>query len=348
MSEILSQETIHELEEFRKRYHRLNQRFIEERPALDWHTGNSIIFEHGALRLRYFHSENSHGTPLLIIYSHINRPCIIDLDNAHSLIQCMLGCGHSVYLLDWGEVRTTDQENELAVYIRDYLDIATNHLLKITGLPSINLMGICQGGTFSLCYASLYPQKIKSVVTLVTPVDFRCGGSLLAHWAHYIDFALLEKNPRNLPGALFTMLFQTMRPFEDLVRQVRLIDQSADSTELDFMMKMDQWIYDCPDQPGRAFSQFMQWFYQDNALVNGTLTIAGQKVDLSNLTMPTLNIYARNDHLVPPESSRALGPLTPGRKYQEMEFDGGHIGLLVSKKSLQSTLSEAGQWLSGR
>ncbi|WP_445245066.1 alpha/beta fold hydrolase [Microcoleus sp. OTE_8_concoct_300] len=39
-------------------------------------------------------------------------------------------------------------------------------------LEQINLLSICQGGTFSLCYSSLYSEKVKNLITMVTPVDF--------------------------------------------------------------------------------------------------------------------------------------------------------------------------------
>ena len=44
--------------------------------------------------------------------------------------------------------------------------------VKPHGLSSINLLGICQGGTFSLCYSALYPEKVKNLVVMVPPVNF--------------------------------------------------------------------------------------------------------------------------------------------------------------------------------
>ena len=51
--------------------------------------------------------------------------------------------------------------------------------VKTHGLSSINLLGICQGGTFSLCYSALYPEKVKNLVVMVTPVNFHMNNSLL-------------------------------------------------------------------------------------------------------------------------------------------------------------------------
>ena len=32
-------------------------------------------------------------------------------------------------------------------------------------------------------------------------------------------------------------------------------------------MRVEQWIFDSPDQAGAAFQEFVLWFYQENRLV---------------------------------------------------------------------------------
>ena len=44
-------------------------------------------------------------------------------------------------------------------YINGYIDDCVDEVRERLGLDQINLLGICQGGTFSLCYAALYPEK---------------------------------------------------------------------------------------------------------------------------------------------------------------------------------------------
>ena len=337
-----------ELEQFRQRYRQLNGQIVKQRVPLKWTSKYTVVLEHGSMQLIKFAGGNVGQKPLLISYSHVNRPGIIDLHQDHSLIQCLIKCGHPVYLLDWGNVRDPDKENNLSVYVDQYIDIAVNHLVNDSHHQRVNILGICQGGTFSLCYASLHPDKINRLVTMVTPVDFHCRDSLISHWVDHIDFTTLEQYPTNVSGAMLTMMFQMMRPFEDLLRQVNLIEQPSCPEKLDFVIKMDQWIYDCPDQPGRAFAQFMIRFFQQNALVQGRLEIGGKAIDLSTLSMPILNVYAANDHLVPPASSTALAKFAGKCDYHEKRFEGGHIGLLVSRDAQQTVLPEIGQWLSDR
>jgi polyhydroxyalkanoate synthase len=275
----------------------------------------------------------------------VNAPNIIDLHQEHSMVQRLIESGHTVYLLDWGEISDEDKDKALSTYISDYIDAAVNCVRSQTRTEKINLLGICQGGTFALCYASLKPEKINRLVTLVTPVDFHAGNSILTQWVKYIDFSLLEENPRNVPGEVITALFQIIRPFNDLQRQVQLIDQPAAERKLELTTLMDQWVFHCPDQPGRAFAQFIKLFFQENRLVENRLILGEENIRLSNITAPVLNVYAEFDHLVPAASAGALTRYISREYYNERIFAGGHIGLLVSTKAQQTILPQIGSWL---
>src|SRR5207253_1242297 len=36
----------------------------------------------------------------------------------------------------------------------------------------VTLLGICEGGVFTTCYAALHPEKVKNLVITITPIDF--------------------------------------------------------------------------------------------------------------------------------------------------------------------------------
>lgn len=57
-------------------------------------------------------------------------------------------------------------------YINIYIDDCVEHIRKESGASKINILGVCQGGTFSLMYTALHPENVKNLVTMVTPVDF--------------------------------------------------------------------------------------------------------------------------------------------------------------------------------
>src|SRR5438876_9157966 len=86
-----------------------------------------------------------------------------------------------------------------------------------------------------------------------------------------------------------------------------MVEQLDDLTKIHNFLRMEKWIFDSPDQAGEAFRQFIKDFYQGNKLVKGGLKIGDRDVDLGDVKMPVLNIFAEQDHLVPPSASRVLG-----------------------------------------
>ena len=337
-----------ELDEFREKYRRFNQRIQEMSFSGEWCTENSVIYREGPVILREFHSAGrAEGVPVLIVYSHVNRPDIIDIDEKHSMVRRLMETGNRVYVMDWQRTGVGDQDNDLSVYVVDAIGGAIDQVSRATGHERINLVGICQGGTFALCHACLRPQKIRRLGLVVTPVDFHAGDSLIRHWSRRVRFDRLVEDPVNIPGELITLMFQFARPFDDLQRQVEQVDGVERNERLAFTLRMDRWVYDCPDQPGRAFAQFMGGLYQDNRLVQGGFEIGGETADARTLSVPVLNLYAENDHLVPPESSAALGKLLDESQYEEIRFSGGHIGLIVSSRAQREVHPALGRWLSG-
>ncbi|HRN62747.1 MAG TPA: class III poly(R)-hydroxyalkanoic acid synthase subunit PhaC, partial [Luteimonas sp.] len=96
------------------------------------------------------------------------------------------------------------------------------------------------------------------------------------------------------------------------------------------------------------FRQFIKQFYQGNGFLNGGIVIGGREVDLGFVDMPVLNIYAEQDHLVPPDASRALEKLVGSRDYSEVSFRGGHIGIYVSGRAQKEVPSAIHDWLATR
>jgi polyhydroxyalkanoate synthase len=64
--------------------------------------------------------------------------------------------------------------------------------------------------------------------------------------------------------------------------------------------------------------------------------------------MPVLNIFAEQDHLVPPDASRALKDLIGSEDYTELSFKGGHIGIYVSSRAQKEVPQTIHDWLAKR
>ncbi|MGB5496319.1 MAG: class III poly(R)-hydroxyalkanoic acid synthase subunit PhaC, partial [Sedimenticolaceae bacterium] len=106
--------------------------------------------------------------------------------------------------------------------------------------------------------------------------------------------------------------------------------------------------FDSPDQAGETFRQFAKDFFQENKLMKGQVQIGEYTVNLRDVTMPVLNVFAEQDHLVPPDASRAMKKCVGSRDYTELSFPGGHIGIYVSGKSQKTIPPAIGRWLNDR
>ncbi len=74
----------------------------------------------------------------------------------------------------------------------------------------------------------------------------------------------------------------------------------------------------------------------------------GEPVRLKAVTMPVLNVFAEQDHLVPPDASRAMRGKLGTKDYTELYFPGGHIGIYVSGQAQKTVPPAIGKWLDER
>lgn len=287
-------------------------------------------------------------TPLLIVYALVNRPYMVDLQADRSLVQRLLALGHDVYVLDWGYPDRSERYQTLEDYLLRFVDGAVDHLRAQSGAP-INMLGICQGGVFALCYAALRQHKLANLITMVTPVDFQTPDNMLSHWARQVDVDLLVDTLGNIPADLMNASYLMLKPFRlNVQKYVGLLDILDDKAALQDFLRMEKWIFDSPDLAGETFRDFIKQFYQGNGLMRDGIKIGEDTVQLSQVTLPVLNIYAEQDHLVPPDASRALRGRIGSTDYTESSFRGGHIGIYVSGRAQREVPGTITDWLKER
>ena len=314
-------------------------------------TAREEVWRDGKVVLYRFRGDSvpTAKVPLLISYALVNRPYMVDLQADKSIVRGLLARGEDVYIIDWGYPDRSDRYLTLEDYIERFLGGAVDHLRRAHGLDAINLLGICQGGAFSLCYAALHPDKVRNLITMVTPVDFRTPDNMLSNWVRELDVDLFVDTLGNVPADLMNHCYLMLKPFRlNLQKYVGLVDILDDKAAVEDFLRMEKWIFDSPDQAGEAFRQFIKQFYQGNGFVNGGITIGDNEVHLGLVEMPVLNIYAEQDHLVPPDSSRALKGLVGSDDYTELSFRGGHIGIYVSGRAQKQVPDTIHDWLAQR
>lgn len=284
--------------------------------------------------------------PLVVVYALVNRQYMMDIQHDRSLFRNLLERGIDLYVIDWGYPTKIDKYLTMEDYILGYLDNIVDFVRKRAGKEKINLLGVCQGGTFSIIYSALKPEKILNLVTMVAPVDFHTQDGLLNVWSNFMDVDLMVDVMGNIPGEFMNLGFLWLKPFQLIVdKYVGLLDNMDDPYVVHNFLRMEKWIFDSPDQAGETFRKFIKDMYQGNKLAKGELMLAGRRVDLKQLTMPILNIFGEQDHLVPPACSRPLSKLVGSADVTTIGFPLGHIGMYVSGRSQKELAPTVAEWL---
>jgi len=343
------EQLVEELVEFNQNLSKGMKNLLESEEISEGVTPRQEVYSEDKLRLFRYQGSPSvvqSKVPTLIVYALVNRPYMTDIQENRSTIRGLLDAGQDVYLIDWGYPDRSDKYLTLDDYINGYIDRCVDVIRERHGIDKINILGICQGGVFSLCYSTLHQDKVKNLVTMVTPVDCKTPDNMLSHWVQQMDIDLLVDTMGNLPGEMLNWTFLNLKPFQLMGQKyVSMVDVISEEKNVKNFMRMEKWIFDSPDQAGEAFRQFIKDFYQKNKLVEGGLKIGEQEVDLSKLKLPLLNIYAEQDHLVPPDAARALKKLAGSDDYTELSFPGGHIGIYVSGKAQKTVTPAIAEWL---
>ena len=162
-------------------------------------------------------------------------------------------------------------------YINGYLDRCIDVICARHGIDKLNLLGICQGGTFSLCYASMHPDKVRNLVTMVTRSISRprttCSATGCRTWT-----STCWSTPGQHPGEMLNWTFLNLKPYQLMGQKyLGLLDDPGRSRPEE-LHAHGKWIFDSPDQAGETFRQFIKDFFQQNKLLKGGLEI-GEPVD---------------------------------------------------------------------
>jgi polyhydroxyalkanoate synthase len=285
---------------------------------------------------------------VLLVYALVNRHNMMDLQSDRSFISNLLNAGLDLFLINWGDPSPEDKYVSLDEYVNGYINDAVTELFRRNGKQPVNLMGICQGGTFSVLYSALYPEKVNNLVTLVTPINFHTKKDTLSTWARNLNVDSLVNGYGNVPGELLNRGFELLKPMLKINKYAGVLKTADNEDQLLNFLRMEYWIADSPSQAGECFRQFVKDLYQNNKLIKGTMELGGRRVKLSNITMPVLNVYAEHDHLVPPESSIALNEYIGSKDHRLMKFSGGHIGVFVGSKSQTELAPGIVKWLEER
>lgn len=314
-------------------------------------TPYDVVYEEDRVKLKHYKPsiDTQLKRPLLIVYALINRETMLDLQPGRSVVQNLLQEGIDVYMIDWGYPARKDRYLTIDDHVNGYMDNIVDFILDKHHLNKIHLMGICMGGTFCVIYSALHPDKIKNLVTTVTPTNFDTDQGLLHIWMKDMDVDRIVNTYGNIPGDIMNLGFLLLNPARLMIdKYVGFIENMANKNFVENFVRMEKWIFDSPDVPGETFRQFIRDCYQKNLLIQSKMEVGGKRVDLKKITMPLLNYYGKYDHLVPPEACELLTSRVGSKDVEDICLDTGHIGIYVSSKCQKEFAPRIARWLKER
>jgi len=314
-------------------------------------TPYDVVYEEDRVKLKHYRPANETRLkkPLLVVYALINRETMLDLQPGRSVVQNFLDEGIDLYMIDWGYPARKDRYLTIDDHVNGYMDNIVDFIRGKHHLDKIHLMGICMGGTFSVIYSALHPEKIQSLVTTVTPTNFDTDQGLLHIWMRDMDADRIVDTYGNIPGDIMNMGFLLLNPARLMIdKYVGFIENMANKKFVENFVRMEKWIFDSPDVPGETFRQFIRDCYQKNLLIQSKMEVGGKRVDLKKITMPLLNYYGKYDHLVPPEACELLTAKVGSKDTEDVCLDTGHIGIYVSSKCQKEFTPKIARWLKER
>ena len=311
--------------------------------SLAWTTPNRIALELATLRLRDF-SRRASGHPVLICAPYaLHRALIADFAPRHSIVEALKRGGvDRLFLTDWRSASPDMRFLSIDIYLAD-LNVAIDEIG-----PPLDLIGLCQGGWMSLLYAARFPEKVRRLVLVGTPVDVSVESELsqmVAHAATGVFEGLVTSGGGLMRGADLIRLWRS-KPDIEIALQRSLPLEDSDAAAL--RERFARWHGETLDLPGVFYLEAVERIFRENRLANGSFVALGREVDLKRLTGPVYLLAGSDDEIVPRAQALATAQLlgTPPALIASEVAPSTHLGLFIGRTTLAATWPRVAAWLS--
>lgn len=302
-------------------------------------SSKEVLISRGTFRLYHYRPlvDEIYRIPVMLVMAPTNRGYIFDMAPEQSFVEYLLKAGYDVFMIDWDAPRPEERSIGIAGYVLDFLPSAVERVRAVTGEAEVNVVGYCAGGLLSLLWAATAGDAGPAhLVTFTTPVDFRHMPQFQA-WSDrsFFDVDRLVDTVGNVPSDLILTSFEMLRPAQRVAGNLRLYDNLWDDEFVKAHRMFDRWGVDALPLPGEYFRDMTKKLMWDNALMAGTMEVAGRPVDFGAIRAPYLHVTAQHDHIVPPPASAPLIDMVGSADKRQAELKGGHVSLIAGANAVK-------------
>ncbi len=271
--------------------------------------------------------------PLLIVPAWIMMYYILDLSPHNSLVNYLVGRGHTVYMISWCNPDAEDRDLGMDAYVQMGLLEALEQVRRRSAGQQVQTVGYCLGGTLLAITAAWLAQQhhkdIASMTLLAAQTDFTEAGELRL----FIDESQLDYlddlmwNQGYLDNRQMAGAFQLLRS-HDLIwsRMVSHYLLGRRETLNDLMA----WNADATRMPYRMHSEYLRRLFLNNDLFAGRYSINGRPLALSDIRVPAFLVATEKDHVAPWRSVYKLN-LSYSADLTFLLTSGGHNAGITSE-----------------
>ena len=310
--------------------------------------GAEVIMRDGNAVLLRYPARRAVRATVLVVPGFTTGARLFDFDPQCSFTGVLADHDVETCLFDWGRPDETDRRRTVADQLRRIDRALVAARAAADGRP-VALAGHFYGGLLALLHCLRYPGKAGALVTISTPAGFAPGQDPFGDWLRACGGERLAEVFGNVPGALVAALLAAASPMQWCGGGVFALLGGAHRADAAARFELARRFP--PAFPGETFRQLFRAFHRADPFAGGGAMLDDDRYDPSSLTLPLLNVYARDDGIVPPGASSRLGTLAPAARlssrvrHSNREFPGGHFDLFTSHRARTELLPDVAVWL---
>ncbi|MFT4906547.1 MAG: polyhydroxyalkanoate synthase [Oleispira sp.] len=266
-------------------------------------TAGKVVYQTDMMQLIQYSPTTAkvNKRPLLLIPPFINKYYILDLREKNSYLKWLVDQGHTVFCISWVNPGPGLRDKSFENYMLEGPVAALDAIEKATGEKDINAIGYCLGGTLLATTLSYLQKKkderIKSATFLATLIDFKDPGEI-GVFINETAISALEKQMDAVgyfDGRGMAFSFNTLRE-NDLFWSFFINNYLKGERPAAFDLLY--WNSDSTNLPATMHSYYLRNMYLHNKLIEKDgLELAGTKIDLSAVKVPTYFLSTAQDHI---------------------------------------------------